>query len=91
MIIVTNNLVSSLDFQFYKKLPIPIKATKMPDKFIVETLEGTMTGEAGDYLIIGAEGEKYPCKSSVFEKTYVKVETKPYDPENYEQYWITKD
>lgn len=29
-----------------------------------------MNGEAGDYLIQGVEGELYPCKASIFYKTY---------------------
>ena len=28
----------------------------------------------GDYLILGVEGEIYPCKASVFEATYVMAE-----------------
>lgn len=55
-----------------QKRPIIIQALKvnLPEGFKVDTLEGTMTGEAGDYLIIGVEGERYPCKASVFEATY---------------------
>ena len=37
---------------------------------LIETLEGTMTACSGDWIIQGVEGEFYPCKSSIFEKTY---------------------
>lgn len=43
--------------------------------FKVQTLEGIMQGNRGDYLIRGVEGELYPCKGNVFEKTYEKVES----------------
>jgi hypothetical protein len=44
------------------------------EDFEVETLEGVMRGKAGDYLIIGVAGEKYPCKREIFERTYEKIE-----------------
>ncbi len=43
-------------------------------KLSIKTLEGTMTAENDDWLIRGVEGEFYPCKNSVFEATYEKVE-----------------
>lgn len=36
----------------------------------VKTLEGTMKANFGDYIIRGVNGEVYPCKPDVFEKTY---------------------
>ena len=36
----------------------------------INTLEGVMTANLGDWIIKGVEGEVYPCKPSVFEKTY---------------------
>lgn len=47
-----------------------IKATQMTENFEVKTLEGTMKGVAGDYLATGVNGEKYPIKKEIFEKTY---------------------
>lgn len=40
----------------------------------IETLEGTMKAELGDYIIKGVQGEFYPCKPDIFEKTYEIVE-----------------
>lgn len=40
----------------------------------IETLEGTMKASVGDYIIKGVDGEFYPCKPDIFEKTYEKVE-----------------
>lgn len=39
----------------------------------VVTLEGVMTGEPGDFLIKGIQGEFYPCKPDIFEATYEAV------------------
>lgn len=38
------------------------------------TLEGKMKANIGDYIIKGVNGEYYPCKPDIFEKTYEKVE-----------------
>lgn len=39
----------------------------------VKTKEGTMELHPYDYLIKGVEGELYPCKRRIFEKTYEEV------------------
>ena len=39
----------------------------------INTLEGTMIAKAGDYIIRGVNGEIYPCKADIFEKTYEEV------------------
>lgn len=36
----------------------------------IETLEGTMIANIGDYIIKGVQGEFYPCKPDIFEVTY---------------------
>lgn len=43
------------------------------DRLDIETLEGTMRCEIGDYIIKGVNGEFYPCKPDIFEKTYDEV------------------
>lgn len=39
----------------------------------IETLEGIMKASVGDYIIKGVNGEFYPCKPDIFEKTYERV------------------
>lgn len=39
----------------------------------IKTLEGVMAVDKDDYIIQGVEGEIYPCKSGIFEKTYSEV------------------
>lgn len=46
-----------------------------PDPYLlIETLEGRMTASVGDWIIKGVNGEFYPCKPEIFEKTYEVVE-----------------
>lgn len=40
---------------------------------LINTLEGTMVANKGDYIIKGVNDEYYPCKPDIFEKTYIKV------------------
>ena len=40
---------------------------------VIETLEGDMTADFGDWIIKGVQGEFYPYKPEFFEKTYEKV------------------
>lgn len=46
---------------------------KYPGKLKIKTLEGVMTADIGDYIIKGVNGEFYPCKPDIFEKTYEEV------------------
>jgi len=40
----------------------------------IDTLEGYHEVSPGDWIITGIQGEKYPCKPDIFEKTYDIVE-----------------
>lgn len=40
------------------------------DGVAVRTPEGTMRADEGDWIIQGVNGEIYPCKPDIFEKTY---------------------
>jgi hypothetical protein len=65
--------IDELPFKKYKKKPVVIKAMKLTYEFTVETLEGKMKGNKGDFLIIGVKGELYPCKPDIFHETYEEV------------------
>ena len=36
----------------------------------IQTLEGTMRADLGDWIIKGVSGEFYPCKPDIFAATY---------------------
>lgn len=57
----------------YRKKPIIIEAFQTDKEIDIETLEGTMHASVGDYIITGVNGEQYPCKPDIFEKTYEPV------------------
>lgn len=63
--------------QWFAKGHCPVWAqefvTEYNDKFCVDTLEGIMTGNPGDWIIKGIKGEIYPCKPDIFEATYEEV------------------
>lgn len=40
----------------------------------IPTLEGIMFANIDDWIIKGINGEIYPCKPDIFEKSYEKVE-----------------
>ncbi len=66
-----------------KYIDIPEWATKAykegiiylnrPSELLIKTLEGDHHASAGDYIIQGVQGEIYPCKPDIFEKTYERV------------------
>ena len=45
------------------------------DDILIITLEGTMKASLGDWIIRGVNGELYPCKPDIFEKTYESVDS----------------
>lgn len=57
----------------YRKKPIVVEAYQTDKVIYIETLEGTMKAEIGDYIITGINGEQYPCKPDIFERTYEVV------------------
>lgn len=47
--------------------------TAMRAPLFIETLEGTMEANYGDFIIKGVAGEFYPCKPQIFKQTYETV------------------
>ena len=43
------------------------------DGLVIETLEGDMRADVGDWVICGVQGELYPCKPDIFAATYEPV------------------
>lgn len=57
----------------YRKKPIVIDAYQTDVTLDIETLEGIMRANVGDYIITGVNGEQYPCKQDIFKKTYEEI------------------
>ena len=64
----------NVTFKQYRKRPVVILAARLSEPVEIETLEGTMRGNVGDWLIRGLKGEYYPCKPDIFEASYESVE-----------------
>ena len=58
-------------FQEAVKKPIPVRCMQIDAPFLVKTMEGELKGKKGDWLMIGIQGEIYPCDREIFEQTYV--------------------
>ncbi|SDJ75929.1 hypothetical protein [Paenibacillus naphthalenovorans] len=54
----------------FRKKPVVVEAYQTDVEVIIETLEGPLRAQVGDWIITGVNGEKYPCKPEIFEKTY---------------------
>lgn len=57
-------------FKKYRKKLAIVHARQMNEPFEVKTPKGVMKGRAGDYLVIGTKGERYPVKKQIFEECY---------------------
>lgn len=53
-----------------RKIPVVVDAEQISEVQYIETLEGTMKASAGDWVITGVDGERYPVKPDIFAKTY---------------------
>lgn len=58
----------------YRKKPVIIDAYQTNMPMDIETLEGTMHANPGDWIITGIRNEKYPCKDDIFQATYEEVD-----------------
>lgn len=54
----------------YHDAAYEVNAAPPSVEIIIHTLEGDMRASVGDYIIKGVDGEFYPCKPDIFEKTY---------------------
>ncbi|WP_249261194.1 PGDYG domain-containing protein [Lactiplantibacillus plantarum] len=52
------------------KKQIPVDAYQTKKSFDIKTLEGVMHANIGDWIITGIDGEQWPVKREIFEKTY---------------------
>lgn len=66
------------EFEDYQKRPKVVQAAQILEPFTVDTLEGEdQHGKAGDFLVVGVEGERYPVDKEIFLSTYRSLEPPP--------------
>lgn len=54
-------------------MQFPVKEQDGKPILDIETLEGVLTAQEGDWIIKGVKGEFYTCKPDIFEQTYQEV------------------
>ncbi len=60
--------------QKFRKKPVVVTAFCADKIMYIETLEGIMKAEKGDWIVTGVQGEQYPVKPDIFEETYVAID-----------------
>lgn len=68
---LTLNNVSNGIPELFQNDAIKIRSDIASVSAIIHTLEGDMKADHFDYIIRGVNGEFYPCKPDIFEKTYM--------------------
>lgn len=53
---------------------LPLHVVTGSDRLEIDTLEGTVHANPGDWVICGVKGEFYPCRDDIFRATYEAVE-----------------
>lgn len=56
------------------KKPMIVDVFQVEHPTDIETLEGVMHANVGDWIITGINGEQWPVKKDIFEKTYDIIE-----------------
>jgi hypothetical protein len=68
------NFIEIFTWVYPSRSMIPIPENVIgTTQLIVRTLEGDMKANIGDYIIKGINGEFYPCRKVIFEKTYEQL------------------
>ncbi len=58
---------------FTEKIKENIIVVKEDGTFEINTEEGILKGEAGDYIVLDINDKVYPCKAEIFERAYERV------------------
>ena len=58
----------------YYKWSLTLSPLLSGSELYIQTLEGEHHVSVGDYVIRGVNGEIYPCKPDIFDKTYEPVD-----------------
>ena len=58
----------------FRKRPVIVEAIRCKQKTMIHTLEGSLFARAGDWIITGVKGEKYPCQDDIFRMTYTPAD-----------------
>lgn len=68
--VVDNSFKCLIDIPISDSKNWSIGADDLGFYILIPTLEGDMKARNNDWIIKGVNGEYYPCKPDIFEKTY---------------------
>lgn len=57
----------------FKRKSLVVDAYQTKRAQIIHTLEGDLRAEPGDWVVTGVNGEQWPVRSDIFNKTYEPV------------------
>lgn len=66
---------ATVEKELFRKLPIEVNAILLSGPTTVDTLEGKMSGEKGDWLVTGVAGEQYIVQRAIFVDTFEPVDS----------------
>lgn len=69
----SEEVLNTCKVDLFTNIPVVRRAAVVDTDFSCNTLEGVTQGKAGDLVVIGVDGEIYPCDVEVFSKTYQKI------------------
>lgn len=88
-------IIESVIQMKYRRRPVVIEAEqitwgkKLPEGvwqddegLYIDTLEGRMRCQNGDWIITGVRGERYACRADIFEETYESADAVDLDTPN---------
>lgn len=58
----------------FRKKPVVVEAYQTEVRKYIDTLEGRMKADIGDWIVTGIDGEQYPVKPDIFKQTYEKLD-----------------
>ncbi len=73
--VMTEPLEVQLDLFHFFKEKYGVRCTADGCSFWIETLEGNMKVKAGDFIVTGIKGERYPVKKDIFKATYEEIDS----------------
>ena len=65
-----DNIQDIMDFMRPEKPRYMAEFSNADEILGIQTLEGEVVAQIGDWVIRGVQGEYYPCKPDIFEATY---------------------
>lgn len=63
-----------MQIKTFEKKPVHVKAYQTKKELYIDTLEGKMKADPGDWIVTGIKGERYPVKPDIFRETYRAVD-----------------